>query len=175
MTLQNLLISAFEDTFLTHLSTHDILKQLYNRYGKISPSKLAKVDVATKKRFDMVLPIRHLNEQLKNVVYIAGTMNMLYTAARVLSIAYNLIQQIWAYKDTCKEWRNKLNTKKKLPKFKCHLMRVDDEMKEKNRACQIGYTIANMVQEDNANESKDTIEYLASMAIHCTTTVATLE
>eukprot|EP00957_Ditylum_brightwellii_P057502 4359508-Ditylum_brightwellii.AAC.1 len=68
----------------------DILQHLYATYGRITPSKLEENDQAMKKDYDAMLPIKHLVEQIKSAVTIAGNANQSYTVAQVLSIAYNL-------------------------------------------------------------------------------------
>eukprot|EP00957_Ditylum_brightwellii_P111179 8477491-Ditylum_brightwellii.AAC.1 len=44
-----------------------------------------------KKDYDVMLPIEHLAEQIETTVTVAGNANQPYTAAQVLSIAYNLV------------------------------------------------------------------------------------
>eukprot|EP00957_Ditylum_brightwellii_P132555 10108822-Ditylum_brightwellii.AAC.1 len=68
-----------------------MLQHLYATYGKITPTKLEENDKATKKDYDTTLPIEHLAEQIETTVTIAGNANQPYTAAQVLSIAYNLV------------------------------------------------------------------------------------
>eukprot|EP00957_Ditylum_brightwellii_P084112 6394486-Ditylum_brightwellii.AAC.1 len=84
-----------------------ILQHLYATYGRITPLKLEENDRAMKKDYDVTLPIKHFAEQIKTAVMVADNANQLYTAAQVLSIAYNLVFKMGVNKDACKEWQNK--------------------------------------------------------------------
>eukprot|EP00957_Ditylum_brightwellii_P087141 6631804-Ditylum_brightwellii.AAC.1 len=87
----------------------DILQHLYAIYGKITPSKLEENVRAMKKDYDATLPIKHLAKQIETAVTVAGNVNQPYTAAQVLSIAYNLVFKTGVCKDAYKAWQNKPN------------------------------------------------------------------
>eukprot|EP00957_Ditylum_brightwellii_P199958 15243390-Ditylum_brightwellii.AAC.2 len=99
-----------------------ILQHLYATYGIITTIKLEENNKATKKDYDATLPIEHLAEQIEMAVMIAGNANQPYTAAQVLSIAYNLVFKTGVYTDACKEWRNMAAADKIWPNFKRHFV-----------------------------------------------------
>eukprot|EP00957_Ditylum_brightwellii_P158449 12059772-Ditylum_brightwellii.AAC.1 len=52
--------------------------------------KIRRNNRSMKKDYDAMLPIKHLAEQIESAVTVAGNANQSYTAAQILSIAYNL-------------------------------------------------------------------------------------
>eukprot|EP00957_Ditylum_brightwellii_P131007 9993083-Ditylum_brightwellii.AAC.1 len=165
-------MGAVDETYLLSLknqytgyvqsTTIAILQHLYATYGRITPTKLDKNDKAMKKDYDATLPIEHLAEQIETAVTIAGNTNQPYTAAQVLSIAYNLIFKTGVYKDACKEWRNMVASDKTWPNFKRHFAAAYADNLEETTATGIGYG-ANAVHQQQ--DLTNALEHLANAAL----------
>eukprot|EP00957_Ditylum_brightwellii_P149554 11388641-Ditylum_brightwellii.AAC.1 len=101
-----------------------------------------------KKDYDVTLTIEHLAEQIKSAVTIAGNVNQPFTAAQVLSIAYNL--------------RNKPDVKKTWPNFKRHFAVAYANNLEEHTATGMGYD-ANAVQQQG--DLTEALKHLANLVL----------
>eukprot|EP00957_Ditylum_brightwellii_P032723 2480283-Ditylum_brightwellii.AAC.1 len=140
----------------------DILQHLYATYGQIMPSKLEENDRVMKKDFNLTLPIEHLAEQIESVVTVVGNTNQPYTAAQVLSIAYNLVFKTGFYKGACKDLQNKPDADKTWPNFERYFVAAYTDNLKEITAISMGYG-TNVVQQQG--DLIEALEHLANAAL----------
>ena len=78
-----------------------IITHIYTQYGNITPQDLRENDTKMKTPFDVLLPIKTLYDQIKDVVELANAGQTPYSAPQVVAMTYSLMFDIGQLTEAC--------------------------------------------------------------------------
>ena len=165
--LKTQVIEAVEEIYIQSLrnkyvgyanvTTKELLDHLYSSYANITPSTLLENDKKMRDPLDPSQPLDTFFARMEECRELAAAGNTPYTAAQILSTAYQALFSSGAYSDGCKEWRRKPEEEKNWESFKAHFAAEYLDLRE-NQAHTAG--AAYQLQE----YQQDTAEALANLA-----------
>ena len=127
--LKKQLIEAVNDTYLRTMRHNvygfagttvlQLLAHLYDAYGGITSTELTANDARLRTQVSITQPFEIFLAQVEDSIEYAEAGGTPYSAAQILSIAYELMLNTGAYKDECNEWRTRvLAANKTWPTFR---------------------------------------------------------
>lgn len=134
-------------TGYTSSSTLQILTHLWTEYGEISEDDVHTNDSALKREITGETHFEELVAQVEDHQEAVAVQNP-YTAAQILSIAYNLVKDTGFYDEGCKEWKRRPVDEKTWPNFKLFFSREFKENRQSNAKAKTG-GFANNAESEN--------------------------
>ena len=118
------------------INLRDILNYLMINYGFLTPRELSKNDTNFRKQWDPNTPFEALINQIENSQEIATDGNQPYTAAQILSNAYNLVYGSGLFFEDCKQWNILPAADKTWENFKNHFLQAQHQIRLQQQTTQ---------------------------------------
>ena len=143
-------------------STKQLLKHLYDTYGRLTPQDLKLNTETMNTPYDIHSPIENLFEQIKDAVYIASIAQAPFNPTQIVNTAYTLIADTNALELSCREWRRRPTIQKTWPNFKLHFAEAHRDYRESTNQSQHTFHSAHV--QESSNLPSDTTLALANLA-----------
>ena len=139
--LRQQLATAIEPTYLEALRdpttgrismpVRDIIRHLYNVYGRVTPQKLQDRESMVRQMvYDPINPIDGIFSAVDELVHYADAANSAYTQAQIINIAYIILNRTGHFRRWILDWNAKPSVQKTWTNFKLHFREAHHQLKE---------------------------------------------
>ena len=89
------------------ITTQDLINNLLDRYGKITPTDIEEYKDRMNKPIDLSQPIDLIFQRIDNCVQYASGGQVAFTNGQILQTAYHAVSTLGHYTDACKDWHKR--------------------------------------------------------------------
>ena len=139
--LRQQIATAIEPTYLEalrdpatgriSLPVRDIIRHLYNVYGRVTPQKLQDKETMVRQMvYDPINPIDGIFSAIDDLVHYADAANSAYTQTQIINIAYIILNRTGHFRRWILDWNAKQAVQKTWTNFKLHFREAHQQLKE---------------------------------------------
>ena len=126
-------LEAFRDTATGRISlpVYDLLRQLYQLYGRVTPQKLQdQEDKIRQMTYDPTNPIDGIFTAIDDLVHYADAANSPYTQPQIVNMGYIILNRTGIFRRWILDWNTKPSIQQTWTNFKIHFRTAHQQLRE---------------------------------------------